>query len=90
MVCWRKFIASQLQYLMPSNGLDCQIIFLNTFFPIRYLIFFVSVVYLNLFLNNVLVPTAIYFCLSSVSYLNGSTFLYFNLVYFFEFRFLLK
>jgi cell division protein FtsB len=35
-------------------------------------------------------PTLIYFCLSSVSCLNSSTFLHFNLVNFFEFRFLLK
>jgi hypothetical protein len=58
MVHWCNFIASQLQYLMQSNGLDRQITFLNTFFPIKYLTFFISVVYLNLFLNNVVVPSA--------------------------------
>jgi hypothetical protein len=62
MVHWCKFIASQLQYLMQSNGLDCQIIFLNNFFPIKYLKCFVSVVYLDLFLNNVVVPSANIFC----------------------------
>ncbi len=79
-------------------------IFLNTFFPIKYfgdLIsqqisvgtilskFFTSVVYLNSFWNNVVVPSA-NFCLSSVFRLNSSTFLHFNLVYFCEFGFLLK
>ncbi len=63
---------------MVSNRLDRQIKFLTTFFPIKYLIFFVSVVYLNLFLINVVVPLAIYVCLSSVSGLNSSTFLHFN------------
>jgi hypothetical protein len=44
---------------------------------------------LNSFLNNVVVPSADMF-LSFVSCLNISTFLHFILVYFFEFRFLLK
>jgi hypothetical protein len=44
-----------------SNGLDCQINFLNTFFPINFLQIFISVVYLNSFLINVVVPPAIYF-----------------------------
>ena len=75
---------------MASNGLDRQIKFLHTFFPIKYLNFFASVVYLNLFLINIVVPPGIYFCLSSVSRLNSSTFLHFNLVNFFEFHFPLK
>ncbi len=75
---------------MASNGLDHQIKLLKTFFPIKYFKKNVSVVYLKLFLNNVVVPPAIYFCLSSVSCLNSSTFIHFNLVYFVEFRFLLK
>ncbi len=58
---------------MQSNGLDRQITLLNSFFPIKYLIIFDSVVYLNLFLNNVVVPSEI---LSSVSCLNSSTFLH--------------
>jgi hypothetical protein len=86
MFCWCKFIVSQLQYIMASNGINRQINFLNTFFPIKYLIILVSVVYLNLFLINVVVPL----CLSSVSRLNSSTFLHFNLFYFFEFYFPLK
>jgi hypothetical protein len=64
---------------MASHGIDRQFIFLNNFFPIKYLIFFVSVVYLNLFLNNVVVPLAI-ICFSSFS--NSSTFLQSNLVSF--------
>ncbi len=47
-----------------------------------FFILFFSVVYLNLFLINVVVPLAIYLCLSSVSFLNSSTFLHFNLVFF--------
>jgi hypothetical protein len=42
----------------------------------KIMFFFVSVVYLNLFLDNVVVPPAIYFCLSSVSHLNSLTFLH--------------
>jgi hypothetical protein len=58
MVCKCSFIASQLKYLMQSNGLDQQITILNPFFPMKHLIFFVFVVYLNSFLNNVVVPSA--------------------------------
>ena len=75
---------------MASNQLDRQIKFLNTFFQIKFFNFLVCVVYLNSFLINVVVPLSIYFCLSSVSRLNSSTFLHFNLVYFFDIRFLLK
>ncbi len=75
---------------MQSNGLDLKIIFLNTLFAIKYLNFFVSAMYLNLFLNNVVVPPANYYFFSSISCLNSSTFLHFSLVFFFEFCFLLK
>ncbi len=53
-----QFYCLTIKYLMQSNGLEHQITFLNTFFPIKYLFIFVSVVYLNLFLNNVSVPSA--------------------------------
>jgi hypothetical protein len=78
MVCWFNFIVSQLQYLKQSNGLDHQITFLITCFPINYLKISLSVVYLNLFLNNVVVSFAIF--LSFISPLNSSTFLRFILV----------
>ncbi len=74
---------------MQSNRLDHQITFSNTFFPIKLLNCFVSIVYLNLFLNKVVAPSANFF-LSFVPRLNSSTFLHFILVYFFEFCFLLK
>jgi hypothetical protein len=61
MVRWCKFIISQLQYIIALHELDRQIKFLNTFFHIKYLIFFVSVVHFNLFLINVVVPPAVYF-----------------------------
>jgi hypothetical protein len=56
-----SLVVAQLQYLMQSNRLDCQIKFQNSFFPIKYLKIFVSVVYLNLFLNNVVVPSGVFF-----------------------------
>ncbi len=34
-----QIYVSQLQYIMALNGLDCQIKFLNTFFPIKDLNF---------------------------------------------------
>ncbi len=85
-----NLLPRKVQYLMPSNGLDRQIIFLDTFFPIKYLIFFVSIVYWNSCLYNKVVPPAIYFCLSSISRLNSSTFFLIILVYFFEFHFMLN
>jgi hypothetical protein len=51
-------LLSQLQYLMQSNGNDRRIKISNSLFPI---IFFDPIVYLNPLLNNVLVPSVIYF-----------------------------
>ena len=63
------------------NGLDLQ----KQFLSIKKIQpFFVSIVYLNSFLINVVVPPV--FFLSSVSHSNSSTFLHFNHVYFVEFR----
>jgi hypothetical protein len=86
MVRFANLLHHSYNMLKQSNGLDHQIILLNAFFPIKFLKCFLSVVYLNLFQNNVVVPSANTF-LSSVSHLNNSIFLHFNLVYFLKFCF---
>jgi hypothetical protein len=87
MFCWCKFIVSQLQYIMALNELDRQIIFLNTFFPIKYYYFFCFCCLFKFVSNQCSSSTCNLFCLSFVSCLNSSNFLHFNLVYFVEFRF---
>jgi hypothetical protein len=67
---------------MQSNGLDRQITFKHVLSN-KIFEFFISIVYLNSFLNNVAVPSANIFCSSSVSGLNSSTFFHLNIVYFF-------
>jgi hypothetical protein len=55
----------EIEYVATSFSparTDLALKLLNTFSPIKYLIFIVSVVYLNSFLNNVVAPSAnIYF-----------------------------